>query len=120
MKIGKILHIFGNNLTTGFLMVPESVFDRREINEGFGDSVFTRMIKAGHRTYFLDVKTTRTNDYFLIITELRKKITSRGIESERNKVFLYKEDFEKFAGCFAETLEFVRARSKAEDCESKE
>lgn len=74
-------------------MVSESVFDRNEINEGFGDSLFSKMIKAGHRTYFLDVKATRANDYFLTITELRKKITPRGIENERNKVFLYKEDF---------------------------
>ena len=101
-------------------MASGSEFERREINEGFGDSVFSKMIKAGHRTYFLDVKTTRANDYFLTITEVRKKITSRGVENERNKVFLYKEDFEKFAACFAETLEFVRARCEAEGCESKE
>ena len=101
-------------------MASESAFDRREINEGFGDSVFSKMIKAGHRTYFLDVKTTRANDYFLTITELRKKITSRGIENERNKVFLYKEDFEKFADCFAETLKFVRAMTRNESNDSKE
>lgn len=100
-------------------MVSESVFDRHEINEGFGDSLFSKMIKAGHRTYFLDVKATRANDYFLTITELRKKITPRGIENERNKVFLYKEDFEKFAYCFAETMEFVRTISEADGCKSK-
>ena len=54
-------------------MASGSEFERREINEGFGDSVFSKMIKAGHRTYFLDVKTTRANDYFLTITELRKE-----------------------------------------------
>ncbi len=101
-------------------MASGSEFERREINEGFGDSVFSKMIKAGHRTYFLDVKTTRANDYFLTITELRKKITSRGVENERNKVFLYKEDFEKFAACFAETLEFVRARSRVANRKSSE
>ncbi len=101
-------------------MASESASDRCETNEGFGDSIFSKMIKAGHRTYFLDVKTTRANDYFLTITELRKKITPRGTENERNKVFLYKEDFEKFASCFAETLEFVRNISETDDYKLKE
>lgn len=94
-------------------MALESISDRSEGVEGFGDSIFSKMIKAGHRTYFLDVKTTRANDYFLTITELRKKITPEGTENERNKVFLYAEDFDKFAGCLAEAMEFVRARSGA-------
>ena len=101
-------------------MASGSEFERREINEGFGDSVFSKMIKAGHRTYFLDVKTTRANDYFLTITELRKKNNLPRGRERTQQGFLYKEDFEKFAACFAETLEFVRARCEAEGCESKE
>ncbi len=94
-------------------MALESISDRNEGVEGFGDSIFSKMIKAGHRTYFLDVKTTRANDYFLTITELRKKITPDGAENERNKVFLYAEDFDKFTECLAEVMEFVRVHNGA-------
>ena len=77
--------------------------------EGFGDSVFTKMIKAGHRTYFIDVKTTRSNDYFIAVTELRKKITPNGVVNERNKVFVYQEDIEKFTEGLTEVLEYLRS-----------
>lgn len=50
------------------------IFESIEGVEGYGDSLFSRMIKAGHRTYFVDVKTTRQQDYFLSLTELRKKL----------------------------------------------
>lgn len=79
-------------------------------SEGFGDSVFTKMVKAGHRTYFIDVKTTRSNDYFLAITELRKKILPNGsIVNERNKVFVYQEDMEKFTEGLTEAVEYMRS-----------
>lgn len=78
-------------------------------SDGYGESVFTRMIKAGHRTYFIDVKTTRQNDYFLSITELRKKIARDGSTvNERNKVFVYQEDIEKFANGMSDVLEYIR------------
>ena len=67
------------------------------------------MIKAGHRTYFIDVKTTRQQDYFLSLTELRKKITPNGIISERNKVFVYQEDFDKLAAGIKEALDFINS-----------
>ena len=78
-------------------------------NESFGDSVFTKIIKAGHRTYFIDVKTTRSKDYFLAVTEVRKKITASGIVNERNKVFVYQEDMEKFTEGLAEAVEYLRS-----------
>ena len=62
----------------------ETDFENRT-NDGFGDSVFTKMIKAGHRTYFIDVKTTRSEDYFMTITELRKKILPRSEERRVGK-----------------------------------
>ena len=86
----------------------ETDFENRT-NDGFGDSVFTKMIKAGHRTYFIDVKTTRQDDYYLSITELRKKITRQGeTVTERNKVFVYQEDIDKFAEGMAEVVEYLR------------
>lgn len=78
-------------------------------NESFGDSVFTKIIKAGHRTYFIDVKTTRSKDYFLAVTEVRKKITPNGTVNERNKVFVYQEDMEKFTEGLAEAVEYLRS-----------
>ncbi|MBQ5396284.1 MAG: DUF3276 family protein [Alistipes sp.] len=78
-------------------------------NESFGDSVFTKLIKAGHRTYFIDVKTTRSKDYFLAVTEVRKKITPNGTVNERNKVFVYQEDMEKFTEGLAEAVEYLRS-----------
>lgn len=76
--------------------------------DSYGESVFTKMIKAGHRTYFIDVKTTRANDHFISITELRKKITANGIVNERNKVFVYQEDFGKFVSGLKEVLDYVQ------------
>lgn len=82
--------------------------------EGFGESVFTKMIKAGHRTYFIDVKTTRSNDYFLSVTELRKKITQDGnTVNERNKVFVYQEDIDKFTEGLNEVIKYIRSVAPA-------
>ena len=85
------------------------IFETADNADYYGDSQFSRMIKAGHRTYFIDVKTTRQQDYFLSLTELRKKITSNGIISERNKVFVYQEDFDKLAAGIMEALDFINS-----------
>ena len=86
---------------------PEN--ESRIANEGFGDSVFTKMIKAGHRTYFIDVKTTRSEDYFMTITELRKKILPNGDTiNERNKVFVFQEDIEKFTEGLSSVVEYMK------------
>lgn len=89
-----------------------SEIDNHQMSDGYGDSVFSKMIKAGHRTYFIDVKTTRSNDYFMAITELRKKILpSGGTATERNKVFIYQEDIEHFAESMEEVLVYMRERA---------
>ena len=60
--------------------------------------IFTRAVKAGKRTYFFDVKATRSDDYYLTITESKKRFDQGGEKAfyEKHKIFLYKEDFEKF------------------------
>src|SRR2546426_5450087 len=69
------------------------------------EEVFSKAVKAGTRTYFFDVKSTRSNDYFLTITESKK----RHDESyERFKVFVYKEDFNKFLESLTETIDHVK------------
>lgn len=79
---------------------------RKDSQEGYGESVYSKMIKAGHRTYFLDVRKTRTNDKFISITEVRKKITEAGVVNDRNKVFVYQEDLDKFMEGLKDVLNF--------------
>ncbi len=84
---------------------------RRE-NEDYGDQILSKAVKAGRRTYFFDVRATRGDDWFLTITESRKITASDGTSTyDRHKIFLYKEDFTKFADGLAEVVEFIR-RSK--------
>lgn len=71
------------------------------------DSVYSKRIKAGkRRTYFFDVKATRGNDYFLTITESRKRFNDDGYD--RHKIFLYKEDFNKFLKGLTEAVDYVK------------
>ena len=84
---------------------------RRE-SEDYGDQILSKAVKAGRRTYFFDVCSTRGDDYFLTITESRKITAPDGTSSyDRHKIFLYKEDFSKFAEGLNEVVEFIR-RSK--------
>lgn len=67
--------------------------------------IYSNAVKAGKRTYFFDVKATRNSDYYLTITESKKKFDKDGNPSyEKHKVFLYKEDFEKFAEGLEEAI----------------
>ena len=78
-------------------------------NDDYNSHVLSKVIKAGRRTYFLDVKATRGNDYFLTITESRKMTHDDGSASfDRHKIFLYKEDFEKFEEGLSEVIAFIR------------
>ena len=58
--------------------------------------IFSERVRAGKRTYFFDVKATRSNDYYLTITESKRKYKEDGFTYEKHKIFLYKEDFNKF------------------------
>src|ERR1700679_2146475 len=71
------------------------------------ESVFSKRIRAGkRRTYFFDVRATRGNDYYITITESRKKFNEDGYD--RHKIFLYKEDFNKFIKALTETVDYVK------------
>src|SRR4026207_469868 len=71
------------------------------------ESVYSKRIRAGkRRTYFFDVRATRGNDYYLTITESRKRFDDNGYD--RHKVFLYKEDFNKFIKALGEAIDFVK------------
>ncbi len=82
-----------------------------ERKEGMEDreEIYSKPVRAGKRTYFFDVKATRNNDYYLTITESKKKFDNDGNASfEKHKIFLYKEDFEKFAEGLSEAVEVVK------------
>ncbi|NLR77585.1 DUF3276 family protein [Chitinophaga eiseniae] len=82
-------------------------YDNNNQQERNNDSIFSKRLKAGkRRTYFFDVKTTRGNDYFLTITESKKRFNDNGYD--RHKVFLYKEDFNKFLNALTETINYVK------------
>jgi hypothetical protein len=71
------------------------------------DSIYSKRIRAGkRRTYFFDVRATRGNDYYLTITESRKKFNADGYD--RHKIFLYKEDFNKFIKALNEAVDYVK------------
>lgn len=74
------------------------------------DEVFSKRVKAGKRTYFFDVKTTRGKDLYLTITESKRTGDFDGQpEYEKHKIFLYKEDFEKFSEGMGEALDKIKS-----------
>ncbi len=78
-----------------------------ENNEKRMESVYSKRIRAGkRRTYFFDVRSTRGNDYYITITESRKKFNEDGYD--RHKIFLYKEDFNKFLKALSEAVDYVK------------
>jgi hypothetical protein len=72
--------------------------------------IYSKSVRAGKRTYFFDVKATRRNDYYLTITESKKRFGRDGKSFyEKHKIFLYKEDFEKFADGLTEVVDYIKA-----------
>lgn len=73
------------------------------------EEIHSKAVRAGKRTYFFDVKATRRNDYYLTITESKKRFNRDGkFFYEKHKLFLYKEDFDKFADSLNEIIAFIR------------
>ncbi len=73
------------------------------------EEIFSKAVRAGKRTYFFDVKATRRNDYYLTITESKKRFNRDGrYYFEKHKIFLYKEDFEKFVEGLTEIVDYIR------------
>ncbi len=73
------------------------------------EEIHSKAVRAGKRTYFFDVKATRRNDYYITITESKKRFNRDGkFFYEKHKLFLYKEDFDKFSDSLKEVIEFIR------------
>ena len=70
------------------------------------DEVYSEKIRAGKRTYFFDVRSTRSNDYYITITESKRRFNGRGYD--KHKIFLYKEDFNKFIASLNKTVDHVK------------
>jgi hypothetical protein len=75
------------------------------------EEIFSRAVRAGKRTYFFDVKATRSNEYYLTITESKRRFNNEQgkFYYEKHKLFLYKEDFDKFVNGLNEAVGFITA-----------
>lgn len=83
-----------------------------EKNGSDREEIFSKSVRAGKRTYFFDVKSTKGNDYYLTITESKKRFGDDGkFFYEKHKLFLYKEDFEKFAEGLNEAVAHIKSIS---------
>ena len=79
------------------------------------EEIYSKAVRAGKRTYFFDVKATRNNDYYLTITESKKKFDDNGTQNfEKHKIFLYREDFEKFMNGLNEAINFINQKEMLE------
>lgn len=73
------------------------------------EEIYSNAVRAGKRTYFFDVRETRGADHYLTITESKKKFDDQGnFRYEKHKIFLYKEDFEKFADALSEAVDVIK------------
>lgn len=80
------------------------------------EEIFSKVVRAGKRTYFLDVKATRRNDYYLTITESKKRFNRDGRHYfEKHKIFLYKEDFEKFTENLQDVINFIKSNAPEQE-----
>ncbi len=87
-----------------------------EGNGNYRDEIYSQAVRAGKRTYFFDVKTTRGNDLYLTITESKRKFGREGDYSyEKHKLFLYKEDFEKFSNGLKDVISRIEELKKTEE-----
>ena len=81
------------------------------------DILFSRMVKAGKRLYYIDVKSDRNGEFYLSLTESKR--VKEGTEEERpiyekHKIFIYREDFGKFTDAFMSAVDFVQHKRRAD------
>jgi len=93
--------------------------ENKEMNR---EEIYSRVIRAGKRTYFFDVKATRSGEHYLTITESKRRFNNEQgkFYYEKHKLFLYKEDFEKFSRGLSEVIEFIETGKKAPEPEPEQ
>ena len=90
--------------------------DGKELDSKFREEIYSKAIRAGKRTYFFDVKSTRNEEYYLTITESKKRFEQDGqFHFEKHKIFLYKEDFEKFIDGLQEVIDYINENQLYEE-----
>jgi hypothetical protein len=90
--------------------------ETKVLESKFNQEIHSKIVRAGKRTYFFDVKSTRNDEYYLTITESKKQFSENGkFHFEKHKLFLYKEDFDKFADSLQEVVDFIREKQPVED-----
>jgi hypothetical protein len=99
--------------------------EEKEIMEGAEnvekEEIFSNAVRAGKRTYFFDVKATKRNDYYLTITESKKRYNKDGrFFYEKHKIFLYKEDFDKFVDGLEDVIDYIKTHQTEEPVETIE
>jgi hypothetical protein len=83
-------------------------FEKQE-NAKNREEIYSQVIRAGKRTYFFDVRSTYNDDYYLTITESKKKFNRQGrYFYEKHKIFLYKEDFDEFLEAMQKAIDFIK------------
>lgn len=98
----------------------DSKEEKKNFDSKFRQEIHSKVIRAGKRTYFLDVKSTRNDEYYLTITESKKRFMEDGkFRYEKHKIFLYREDFEKFADGLEEIIQFIYEKQPLEPEEPK-
>ncbi len=97
-------------------------YEQEKMNKKGGDKeiIYSKAIKAGKRIYYLDVKKNLKDDLFIAITESKKNLSDDGkaISFEKHKIFLYKEDFDKFMRGMSEIIDYID-KVKKEETSSK-
>jgi hypothetical protein len=93
--------------------------EEQENKDPIREEIYSRVIRAGKRTYFFDVKATRSGEHYLTITESKRRFNNDQGKFfyEKHKLFLYKEDFEKFSRGLREVIEFIETGKKAPEPE---
>lgn len=95
--------------------------DRADSDGKFKEEIYSVAVRAGKRTYFFDVKSTRRDEFYLTITESKKRFEQDGnFHFEKHKIFLYKEDFEKFIEGLQEVITFIDQNQLEEYAEESE
>jgi len=100
--------IFSSILSEFIIVINQKNRIVEENKETGKNEIYSQRVRAGKRTYFFDVKATRSNDYYLTITESKRRYKEDGYFYEKHKIFLYKEDFDKFIEALQTTIEHVK------------
>jgi hypothetical protein len=94
---------------------------KQKADEKFRQEIYSNVIRAGKRTYFFDVKSTRNDEYYLTITESKRNYSENGkFHYEKHKVFLYQEDFDKFTDSLGDVIQFIKENQPGEKDENQE